>query len=102
MHFCLTHINNQLVTNYILEKYIFVRKEEKLLKVGIFSDLELDPYQLSNETDPRIRIRIKLKRIRNTAKIPTKIFLSNPGGQTMLLSRFQIPIPNLYRSHYII
>ena len=60
-------MNNK--TNYILEKNIFDRK--KVLKSWYFfdfrSDPELDPDPLFHETDPRIRIHIKMKRIRNAA-----------------------------------
>ena len=60
-------INNK--TYHISEKYIFYRKKSKT-KIDIFpSDLEQDPDPdpLFHETDPRIRIHIKMKRIRNTA-----------------------------------
>ena len=52
-------INNK--TDHISEKYIFYRYFP-----DFSSDLEQDPDPLFHETDPRIRIHIKMKRIRNT------------------------------------
>ena len=57
-------INNK--TNIFLEKYSFDRK-----KSWYFLDLRSDHDQLFHKTDPRIRIHIKLKRIRNTDKKET-------------------------------
>ena len=63
-------INNK--TDYFLEKYIFNRKKKKQKKVCIFLDSrsysEQDPVPdpLFHATDPRIRIHIKMKRIRNS------------------------------------
>ena len=55
-------INNK--TDNISEKYFFI--EKKSLYIPDFrSDLEQDPDPLFHETDPRIRIHIKMKRIRN-------------------------------------
>ena len=57
-------------TYHISEKFIFYIK--KVNKSWYFpdlrSDLDPDPEQdpLFHETDPRIRIHIKMKRIRNT------------------------------------
>ena len=60
-------INNK--TDHISEKYIFYTKK-KLNKSWYFPDFRSDlaPDPLFHETDPRIRIDIKIKRIRNTAK----------------------------------
>ena len=64
-------INN--ITYHISEKYIFYRKKKKLkswylsdFRSDLESDPEQDPGSLFHETDPRIRIHIKMKRIRNT------------------------------------
>ena len=62
IYFCLTDININLInnkTNLFSQKYISERKKF-FFKVGIFSD------PLFHETDPRIRIHIKMKRIRIT------------------------------------
>ena len=61
-------INNK--TDHISEKYIFYRKK-KLIFPDFRSDLEQDPDPdpLFRETDPRIRIHIKMKLIRNTSFI---------------------------------
>ena len=56
-------INNK--TDHNSEKYIFIEKSWYF--PGFRSDLEQDPDPLFRETDPRIRIHIKMKRIRNTA-----------------------------------
>ena len=61
-------INNKI--DHISEKYIFYRKKVKQ-KLIIFPILNLEP--LFHETDPRIRIHIKMKRIRNTGSYEMKI-----------------------------
>ena len=57
-------------TDYISENYIFYRKKRWYFP-DFRSDLEQDPNPdpLFYETDPRIRIHIKMKRIRNTANM---------------------------------
>ena len=57
-------INNK--TDHISEKYIFFIEKKVDIFPNFRSDLEQDPDPLFHETDPRIRIQIK--RIRNTAK----------------------------------
>ena len=56
-------INNK--TDYISETYILYRKKSWYFP-DFRSDLEQDPDPLFHEMDPRIRIQIKMKRIRNT------------------------------------
>ena len=56
-------------TDHISEKYILNRKKSttiKLLFPDFSLDLEQDPDPLFHETDPRIRIHIKMKRICKT------------------------------------
>ena len=60
-------INNR--TDHISEKYIFYRKKGWYFP-DFRSDLEQDPDPIFHEADPRIRIHIKMKRIRNTEKEP--------------------------------
>ena len=56
-------INNK--TDHISEKHILYRKKSWYFP-DFRSDLEQDPDPLFHETDPSIRIDIKMKRIRNT------------------------------------
>ena len=58
-------INNK--TDHISEKYIFFIEKKSCYFPDFRSDLEQDPDPFFHETDPRIRIHIKMKRIRNTA-----------------------------------
>ena len=61
LNFCLTDINIYLINNktiHFLEKYILIEKKG-------FKKLVFSPDPLFHETNPRIQIRIKMKRIRN-------------------------------------
>ena len=62
----LTDINNKTI---IFRRNIFLTEKkgfEKMIFSRFESDPELDPDPLFHKTDPRIRIQIKMKRIRNT------------------------------------
>ena len=85
-YFYLTAINIYLInnkTNHFLEKYILDRKKSKKtswyflhFRSDVEQDPDTDPDPLFNETDLRIMIRIKMKRIRNNWILPTFYYLN--------------------------
>ena len=71
-------INNKI--NNFLEKNIFDRK--KKVKKIYFHDFRSDPDPLFHETDSKIRIHFKMKRIRNTlSDLELLSLLSSAGLQ---------------------
>ena len=87
---CLTDINIYPINNKT-DKFSIFLIEKKVFKKVVFSRFRSDSEPLFHETDPRIRIHIKMKLIRNTGRNITLLVLSSQSlNQIELLYKANI------------